>query len=83
MARGAPAVDRKDLSMNSYYVHIDFRTPNGDLAWFDGVVEAPSLHAAALRAEERAGTAAKSLGKYTTRCQVLRDQGTMKGGIAA
>jgi hypothetical protein len=69
--------------MTSYYVHIDFRTPGGELAWFDGVVEAPNLQAAALQAEERAGTAAKSIGDYATTCQVLRDGGAKKQDIAA
>jgi hypothetical protein len=73
----AGAAEQKELvRVTAYYVHIDFRTPGGELAWFDGVVEAPSLQAAASRAEERAGAAAKSLGEYSTTCQILRDGDT-------
>jgi hypothetical protein len=59
--------------MTAYYVHIDVRTPSGAVAWFDGVVEAPNLQAAALQAEERAGSAAGSIGKssITLRCDVI------------
>jgi hypothetical protein len=59
--------------VTAYYVHIDVRTPTGAIAWFDGVVEAPNRHAAALRAEERAGSVATSMGKYSTSCQRLSD----------
>jgi hypothetical protein len=38
--------------MTAYYLHIDFRTASGALAWFDGVVEAPNLQAAVAQAEE-------------------------------
>jgi hypothetical protein len=57
--------------VTAYYVHIDFRSPAGGVAWFDGVVEAPNLQAAARQAEERAGSVAKSIGKYSTACQPL------------
>jgi hypothetical protein len=40
--------------MSTYYLHIDCHTAEGALTWFDGVVEAPSLEAAARQAEERA-----------------------------
>jgi hypothetical protein len=38
--------------MTAYYLHIDFRTASGALAWFDGVVEAPNLQAAVSQAEK-------------------------------
>jgi hypothetical protein len=63
----------KGADVTAYYVHIDVRTPTGAIAWFDGVVEAPNRHAAALRAEERAGSVATSMGKYSTSCQRLSD----------
>jgi hypothetical protein len=65
------ATGRKEPRVTAYYVHIDFRTPAGGVAWFDGVVEAPNLQAAARQAEERAGSVAKSIGKYSTACQPL------------
>jgi hypothetical protein len=59
--------------MAAYYVHIDFRTPTGAVAWFDGVVEAPNLQSAALQAEARAGSVAQSAGKRSTISQPVPD----------
>jgi hypothetical protein len=68
--------------VTEYYVHIDFRAPAGAVAWFDGVVEAPNLQAAARQAEDRAGWVAKSMGKCSTTCQPL-DDGAPKKWVAA
>ena len=70
---GRGSQQQREPDVTAYYVHIDVRTPTGAIAWFDGVVEAPNRHAAALRAEERAGSVATSMGKYSTSCQRLSD----------
>jgi hypothetical protein len=79
----AVAANGKEPRLSAYYVHIDFRTPAGAVASFDGVVEASNLQGAVLQAEERAGSVAKSIGTHSTTCQALPNDGALKKGAAA